>query len=292
MTKIGVLLLAVAIAAIGTHNMQLNIDELRDNGIVARSLMYLPDGEVLKFVSLGYQNLVADLIWLRIIQVFGDRTVTDEGYNWIFNALDAVTTLDPKFVQAYLAGSMTLTVMADHVEQSNKILEKGILANLEEWRIPFILGFNHFNFLGDYELGARYIEMATAMPGTPDWLPLLAARLHVQANTPHIALELLARVEEATTDMRLKAKLGIRIKEVMIERDLMTIEQAIDLYEARQGTPPEGLSKLVETGVLTRIPIDPFGGSYKLNPQTGELTSSSRPERMKVYHPHQRKAKN
>ncbi len=286
--KIGGILLAITIAAIGIHHLQVSIDEQRSEGMAVRALMHLPDGEVLKFVSLGYQNLVADLIWLRIIQVFGDRTVTEDGYNWIYHALDAVTTLDPKFVQAYLAGSMTLTVMADHVEQSNRILEKGIAANLEEWRIPFTLGFNYFNFLRDYRHAAKYIEMAAAMPGRPDWLPLLAARLHVQADAPQLALEFLARVYDDTTDESLKAKLEIRIKEVMIERDLLAMERAVERYQARHGSRPERLSQLVETGILKHIPLDPFGGTYTLDSETAELSSSSRPDRMRVYHPHQR----
>ena len=286
--KIAGILLTIVVAAIGIHYLQLRIDEQRSDGTVVRSLMRLPDGEVLKFVSLGYQNIVADVIWLRIIQVFGDRTVTEDGYNWIYNALDAVTTLDPRFVEAYLAGSMTLTVMADHVEQSNQILKKGIAADLNQWKIPFILGFNYFNFLGDYRRAAEYIEMATAMPGRPDWLPLLAARLHVQADAPQLALEFLARVYDATTDGGLRAKLEIRMKEVMIERDLMVMERAVERYQARHGSRPEHLSQLVETGILRAIPLDPFGGTYTLNSETGELSSNSRPDRMRVYHPHQR----
>jgi hypothetical protein len=287
--KIVWIVLAVVVAMAGVHRLQVSIDEQRSEGTAVRSLMHLPDGEVLKFVSLGYQNVVADLIWLRIIQVFGDRTVTEDGYNWIYNALDAVTTLDPQFVQAYLAGSMTLTVMADHVEQSNRILEKGIAADLEEWRIPFTLGFNYFNFLRDYRHAAKYVEMAATMPGTPDWLPLLAARLHVQADDPQLALEFITRVYEATTDEGLKVKLEIRIKEVMIERDLMAMKRAVERYQVRHGSRPERLSQLVETGILKHIPLEPFGGTYTLDSETTELSSSSRPERMKVYHPHQRK---
>ncbi len=286
MIKLGVLLLVGALAISTLHHLQLRIDEQRGEDTVLRALMRFPDGEMLKLISLGYNNLVADLIWLRIIQVFGDRTVTEEEYNWIYTALDAVTTLDPRFVQAYLAGSMTLTVMAAHVEQSNRILEKGIAADLEEWRIPFILGFNYFNFLGEYRRAAEYIEMATEMPGRPSWLPLLASRLHVQAKAPQLALEFLARVYESTTDARLREKLEIRIKEVTIERDLMALEQVVQQYYARFGQFPGTLEQLVATELVKRIPLDPFGGAYILDAGSGKVSSEMRPDRMKIHHPH------
>ena len=280
--------LGFALTVVGIHQLQLSIDEKRGVETGIQSLRYLPDGEALKLVSLGYENVIADLIWLRVVQVFGNRTVAEDDYNWIYHALEAVTTLDPRFVHAYLAGSMTLTVVADHVELSNRILEKGIKADLGEWRVPFILGFNYFNFLGEYHRAAEYIEMAADMPGRPDWLPLLAARLHVQANAPHLALEFLARVHESTHDARLRKKLETRITDVMIERDLLALEWAIERYRARYGAPPDTLDHLVAAGVVTQVPLDPFGATYVIDGRTGEVSSPSRPDRMRVFHPHRR----
>jgi hypothetical protein len=243
---------------------------------------------VLKRVSLGYDQLVADFIWIRLIQVFGDHTVADVEYDWIFRALDVVTTLDPQFVEAYEAGGLVLTVMADHVDQSNLILEKGITADLGEWKIPFLLGFNYFNFLRDYQKAALYLELATEHPGHPKWLPLLVARLHVQANAPEVALEFLVRVYENTHDAGLRQQLEIRMKEVLVERDLVLLEQAISRYENRFGELPDTLDRLVEKRIITQIPPDPFGGAYEFDSASGAVMSTTRPDRMHVYHPHSR----
>lgn len=286
MMKIGMTFLGIVLLTMGVHELQFKIDERRSAGTGIRSLMHLPDGEVLKVASLGYENLIADLIWLRLIQVFGDREVADEEYDWIFHALDVVTTLDPKFIKAYEAGGLVLTVLADHVEQSNQILEKGIKANLGEWRIPFLLGFNYFNFLRDYERAAVYIEMAGHIPGHPPWLPLLTARLHVQANAPQMALEFLGRVYEDAGDPWLKAKLETRMKEVIIEQDLIALEHAIDTYRSQFSELPKSLERLAETGIIEGIRLDPFGEAYAFDPLTGEIVSRSRPDRMRVYHPH------
>ena len=276
-------------AAIGIHHLQTSIDDRRGTEGAPRSLMYLPDGEILKLASLGYEHVVADLVWLRVIQVFGARHVTQDDYNWVYRALDVTTTLDPQFVEAYLAGGLVLTVIADHVDQSNRILKKGIEANVKDWKIPFFLGFNYFNFLRDYETAAIYIEMATKIPGHPPWLPLLAARLHVQAQDPQVALEFLGRIYDDTSDSGLKAKLETRMKEVIIEQDLMALERAIDTYRSQYGALPESLERLAETGMIRGIRPDPFGEAYAFDPLTGEVTSRSRPDRMRVYHPRDKK---
>jgi hypothetical protein len=36
-------------------------------------LIYLPDAEYLKIVSLGYRELIADLLWIQSIQVMGEK---------------------------------------------------------------------------------------------------------------------------------------------------------------------------------------------------------------------------
>ncbi len=285
MIKGGAIFCCIVAVAIGIHQLQTSIDDRRRTEIAPRSLMYLPDGEVLKLASLGYKHVVADLVWLRVIQVFGSRHLTQDDYNWIYHALDVTTTLDPQFVEAYLAGGLALTVIADHVDQSNRILKKGIEANVQNWKIPFFLGFNYFNFLHDYEAAATYIEMATEIPGHPSWLPLLAARLHVQAQAPHVALEFLGRIYDGTSDPWLKAKLEIRMKEVIIEQDLMALERAIDTYQSQFGELPKSLERLAETGIIGGIRPDPFGEAYAFDPLTGEVTSRSMPERMHVYHP-------
>ncbi len=270
---------------VGIYQLQNFIDNRRGAETSPRSLMYLLDGEALKIASVGYEHVVADLVWLRAIQVWGDRQVTQDDYNWTYRALDIVTTLDPKFADAYLAGGLVLTIIAEHVDQSNKILKKGISSNVKDWKIPFFIGFNYFNFLRDYEAAAVYIEMATKLPGHPPWLPLLAARLHVQANSPQVALELLGRIYENTGDSSLKEKLEMRMKEVIIEQDLLALERAIDSYQRQFGVLPESLERLVEIGILDDIRPDPFGAVYEFDSRSGEVSSRSTSDRMRVYHP-------
>lgn len=243
----------------------------------------LPKGEYLKPAVLGYEQLVADIIWLKTIQLIGEDTVTPDGYNWIYHALDVVTTLDPKFAYAYQLGGVTLSVLGKVPEKSNLLLIKGMRENPDVWQIPFYIGFNNFFYLNDYKTAAEYMAKASELPGNPAYLPKLASRLYVQAGDPDIALEFLTRFYKETKDENVRDALEQRIKEVIVERDARLLEDAIKRYENLYKAYPERLIQLVEQGIISELPHEPLGGYYYFNPEDGRVYSSVVKERMKVF---------
>ena len=243
----------------------------------------LPKGEYLKPAVFGYDQLVADIIWLRAIQVIGDKVVTPKGYDWVYHALDVVTTLDPKFAYAYQLGGVTLSVLGKRPDLSNMLLEKGVRENPEVWQIPFYIGFNNFFYLNDYETAAEYIDKASKLPGHPAYLPKLAARLYVQAGNPDVALEFLSRMYKDTDDEKVKLALEQRIKEVIVEKDATFLEEAINRYKEAHKLYPENLEDLIRSGIIKEMPHEPFGGFYYLHQGDGKVYSSTLKERMRVY---------
>src|SRR3990170_2313991 len=225
----------------------------------------LPKGEYLKPAVMGFEQIVADIIWLRAIQVIGEDTVTPNGYEWIYHALDVVTTLDPKFAYAYQLGVVTLSVLGKAPEKSNTLLIKGMRENPEVWQITFYIGFNNFFYLNDYGRAAEYMAKASELPGHPAYLPKLAARLYVQAGNPDVALDFLMQMHKETGDEKVRATLEERIKEVIVERDARFLEDAIKRYKDVYKAYPERLIELVERDVITEVPPEPFEGYYYFN---------------------------
>jgi len=246
------------------------------------SLMRLPRGEYVKTAALEYEQLVADAIWLETIQILGDKVVSPAGYEWAYHALDVVTTLDPKFSYAYELGAINLAVLGHRPDLANRLLEKGIKENPEVWRLPFYLGFNKFFYLKDYKAAAKYMAMASKLPGHPAYLPRLAARLYVQAGSPELALDFLRKIYRETRDENVRKSIEKRIKEVIVERDIKFLESAIGTYEKVFGHPPANLSELVKRGILKTIPQEPFGGYYYVDSE-GNVHSSNIQERMRIY---------
>ncbi len=246
-------------------------------------LAQLPRGEHLKPVLLGYHHLGADLLWLRLLQVWGKKKNTDNEYEWIYHALDVITTLDPRYAYAYYVGGVVLTNYANRPDLSNRLLEKGHHNNPGEWNLPFLLGYNHYFALGDATKGAEYISRAARTSGSPDFLPGLAIRMHAEAGNPDVALQFLEELWKENPDLVVREKLETRAKEVLIERDLRMLEGAVEQYRKQHLVFPKTLADLASSGYLDRVPTEPFGGSYLLDAKTGHVTSNTHPKRLKVF---------
>lgn len=277
------LAMAGLIVALGLHVIQVQLDQQRAATPKLQRFMYLPEGEYLRIAALGYEQVMADLLWIAAIQAMGERKVTEEAGHWIYHALDVITTLDPLFVRVYEAGGIALTTLVVMLEESNRLLEKGIRHNPEVWQLPFYLGFNYYFEMHDDQKAALYIAQASRLPGAPNFLVGFAARLYVSARTPQDAIDFLSQVYAHTADENVKRMLEQRLKEVVAERDLQLLEEVIGRYRERYRRPPARLEDLVGPDLLRGLPREPFGGRYLYDPQTQSVRSSEMKERLKVY---------
>ncbi len=278
--SMAVLILLFGAGAIGALTL---LEDRRPPQVRAAELSYLPKGEYLRVASLGYRQMVGDLIWLKAVQHFGEREQTRQGYLWAYHAVDVVTDLDPKFWLAYHAGGTILGVWAGLVEESITLLKKGMRHNPDVWQLPFIVGYDYFYELCDPAQGAKYFQIASTKTGAPSYLPKLAARLSVEAGDPDAALEFLERFKLQVKDERLRDSLSYHIKAVIAERDIRFLEEGVRRYKARYGSAPSKLSDLVRKGIIGDIPPEPFGGLYSLNPSQGRVISSGLRERLRVH---------
>ena len=264
--------------------LQDELDRRQDLTIVQiEGLAQLPKGEYLKPALLGYHHLGADLLWLKLVQVAGERRNSADEYEWMYHALDVMTTLDPQYAYVYYAGGVILGDLANRPDLSNRLLEKGVTANPDVWNIPFLLGYNYYFLLGDPAKGAEYIMKAARLPDGPSYLPGLATRMAAEAGSPDTALAFLeARLRE-THDPEMREVLVVRMKEVIIERDLRLLEGAVETYRTQHGTLPARLTDLVAVGILPGLPLEPFGGDYQLDSKTGSVSSSTHHERLRTF---------
>jgi tetratricopeptide (TPR) repeat protein len=267
----------------GLHLLQLGLDRQRAAAPKLQRFMYLPQGEYLRIAVLGYRQVVADLLWIQAIQAMGERKITEEAGHWIAHALNVITTLDPRFVHVYEAGGIALTTLVVLPEESNRLLEKGIRHNPDVWSLPYLLGFNYYFELYDDAQAADYIARASRLPGAPEYLARLATRLYVSAREPQVAIEFLAQMYEQTSDENVRRVLEQRLKEVVVERDLQLLDEAISRYRALYKRAPERVEDLVGPGLLHELPREPFGGRYLYDPQTQTVRSSEVKERLKLY---------
>ena len=249
----------------------------------AEQLAYLPKGDYLKLAVLGYRQVVADLIWLQAVQHIGAKRDTQLGYTWTYHAVDVLTDLDPTFVPPYQATGLFLGVLVGRQEEGLAILDKGLRHNPSSWQLPFLAGYVSYYELCNPVAGGEYLRIAARVPGSPAYLPQLAARMTVESGDPTAALEFLDRFSRSVTDERVREALLQRMKEIVQEKDLRFLEESIRRYRAKYGQPPAKLEDLMLHGIIQQMPSDPLGGAYEVDAFSGVVRATSKRDRLRIH---------
>jgi hypothetical protein len=263
-----------ALAAAGALNLSL-ADRLRQ---APYDVSHVPDGEVARIASLGHRGLVSDLYWLSTVQYIGESRSDERGWDKLLPLVDLVTDLDPRHGYAYQTAGVVLSSVR-RLEESNRILRKGIEEGPNWWSYPYYIAFNHWFYLGDYVEGARWAEIAARTPGASANVSHLALSLKSKSGTPEDAIEMLGELRASARDEVTIGRLEEQMKLAVLERDAQRLERAVEAFRERHGRDPFGLDELVVGGLVDRIPPDPFGGQYQWSREDGRVRSSANPFR-------------
>ena len=282
-TVAGALLACLCLAA--AIGLQMWRDRLypRDR-IAERELLYVRSGEVMDRIVLSFDALAADVYWIRAIQHYGGDRLRRGGaqrrYQLLYPLLDLTTSLDPYFNIAYRFGAIFLGESypggAGRPDQAIALLRKGIAAQPTKWQYYHDVAFVYYWQLRDMQAAARWFRLAAAQPGAPNWLEPVAARMLAQGGdrvaSRFLLKGLLASEEAWLRQMAARA---------LLQLDALDIIDAVRARIARApqpSGPPYSWDALVRRGVLPRVPLDPTGTPFELDPATGEVRVSPESE--------------
>ena len=147
--------------AVARAASQARIDVTAGRFRAQEEVLYLWSGEHVKRLVPGFENLAADLYWLRTVQYFGGQRlfVSDKRFELLRPLIDITTTLDPRLEIAYRYGAIFLSepppLGAGRPREGVEVLERGVSALPDSWRLRQDLGFFHFLFLGDAHTASR-----------------------------------------------------------------------------------------------------------------------------------------
>ncbi|RMG98431.1 MAG: hypothetical protein D6705_05930 [Deltaproteobacteria bacterium] len=147
-------------------------------------LLYLPPPEHLAWMSLGYREALADLIWVRAL-VFAGTHLTDDEIVWTDRYTEAITYLAPRFHRPYLWGGISAiyvggkAVDRSMVERAIRIYRMGLaqfpeshellyrLGMLLLHQVPITPGYTPEEIAEAKAEGARLIRKAAAFGADP-----------------------------------------------------------------------------------------------------------------------------
>jgi hypothetical protein len=269
-----VLLLALSSAAVTLQTDRRLGRELRATQ-PPPELIYLPPSRFLKAASLGYRNVLADVLWFRTISYFGQHYWSDRFYPWLAAMCNAVTDLDPHAQYVYRFGGLILPWEANRTGDGLALLRKGTRNLPRSWELRYMLGFSEYFFENDLAAASRSLRAAAVLPGAPPFVAGLAAIVAAAESGPAAAIEFLSRVESTGKTAEVRSALADRIRQLTVARDIDALQAAVASFQVRFRRPPRNLQELVTAGILLRLPVEPYGGQYLLDPLSGRVRSSS-----------------
>lgn len=242
----------------------------------------VPSGQYMKVAVLGYNNVIADLYYLKAHQYVGTQEVRKADFPQLYPIIDLVTDLDPKFLSPHFFGGLALSLTGMHVDESILILKKAYKMDPNVWQTGFYLGFNYWYYLQEYDRAVEYTSKAASQPGAPSFLSALAANLYAESKRPDMAIDFLKNLKETTKDEDAKKDIDVRIKLAEVTRDAQILEDAIERFKKKHNKMPATLEDLVKKGIIDSIPIEPNGGYYYIDKEKREVKSSKIEGRLKM----------
>jgi hypothetical protein len=240
-------------------------------------LEYTIPSALLKPLSLEFKGLVSDMLLIKFMSFVGGKTdqlneFQDEDWQGIRHTLETITDLDPYYWDAYLFAQVFLTWDKKHYTDANELLEKAWKYITDDYRIPYYIGLNYYNFAKDSKNGAEYIKAASRIEGAPFYLANLAARLYAYSSDYQRGIIFLKEMAKQTTDPEILNQYRLRINAL---QRMETLEKAITIFHDNFDRFPEDLEELVKNGILAEIPEEPYGGEYYIK-EDGEIATTSK----------------
>ena len=177
--------IALAASAFGSNHVRGRLQRHYVASETYDPTYYLPPASWLPVISIGYREVVADLIWITTLNYYGSEIINHGPLAYAFGYVDAMVAADPHFESAYLwAGGAALyrssNVPISDVERGIEYLERGAKLFPEDgkmqWETGATISYEYVPMLHDEAArnaakarGMPYLERAARLGAAPDW---------------------------------------------------------------------------------------------------------------------------
>jgi tetratricopeptide (TPR) repeat protein len=218
-------------------------------------------------MSLEYAPLMADIYWTRVVQYYGNKHVRGQAnLELLWPLLDITTTLDPNLLVAYRFGGMFLSQRAPtgagRPDLAVKLIQRGIQANPEYWRLYEDLGFVYYFDLKDYQKASEAFLEGSKKPDAQVWMKVMAAKIATEGASYETSVFLWKDIYETSKDPDIKANAQMHLKLLRVQEDCKRLDALAEEFAKRYGRRPKRMSELVQAGFLRGLPVDPDGFAY------------------------------
>ncbi len=217
-----------------------------------------------------FRGLMADHILLEIGSFIGsNRKISRKQWEDVCLGFQQVQKLDPYFQQTYLMVQGLLTWYAKRYNTAVKILGDSREHRTWDWRPGYYMGFDYYYFLNNYSGASQAFLKAAMIRNAPPLLAVLGGRLAVKGKRVDAAIVMLqTMMDNSELDAQSKNELLERIEAL---KGISLIEKAIERYRKTYGRYPSALNILTASGMLAKLPKNPYSDRYYYNSKDGSV---------------------
>jgi tetratricopeptide (TPR) repeat protein len=227
------------------------------------------DPTLLKVASGPFRGLMADYLVLKASVFMGGAwEVTEEDWEAVYMLLKQSLHLDPLFFQTgyYIQG--LLSWREGMHQKAVDLLLYHAEHRCWDWEPMFYVGFNYFFYLKDNARAAQYMRQSAERPGAAMIAATLAARLSQRTGETLTAIALLKTMYEQAEEGWRKEQYAKRLEAHLAVHQ---IEEAVSAFQNDFGRRPDSLDELIEAGILSEFPQNPFNLPFDYEPDTGRV---------------------
>jgi tetratricopeptide (TPR) repeat protein len=262
----------MASALLGLYPLQRSIDRQIGSREGAREeLLFLPTEARFARLSGGYSSLLAALYWTRAVQYYGRRRLAHaQDFPLLGPLLDITTNLDPHLLIAYRFGSLFLAGKPPEgvgdPQRAIHLLQRGIVANPDYWRLWEDLGFIYYWDMKDFAHAARAFQAGSEQPGALPWMRVLAASVSARGGEFQTSRILWTEIARTAGNDSMRHSAEMHLAALDTQQALKELDGLLAAYQQKQGHPANSWQDLVAAGYLRGIPHDLSGETFVLGP--------------------------
>ena len=155
------------------------------------------------------------------------------------HCLDITTNLDPHLLIAYRFGSVFLAGKppegAGDPQRAIYLLERGIVANPEYWRLWEDLGFIYYWDMKDYAHAARAFQTGSERPGALPWMRVLAASVAAQGGEIQTSRVLWMEIARTAENDSIRHSAELHLAALDTQAALRKLDDLLAFYKQKEG---------------------------------------------------------
>lgn len=217
------------------------------------------------FMAAGDRYLAANIAAIRAL-IVNTFKMQGEEFAILAKLQEDVSWLNPGHEDNYYTATAILPWQGEY-EATQRILARATKARFYDYQPAFYYAFNLLHFKGDAVGASAWMrEAAEHLPEGDERLQMqnLAAIWLDKAQDVDLAIRVVEAMAQQAKRRDFQRYLEQRISRLRALKDLRS---AAEVYRQRFDRPPIALQDLVDAGIISALPVDPFGFGFALDRQ-------------------------